>query len=84
MQTSLVDAIEKNRDRTDIQLSSGRTIRRMKMENGSYLATPTSGPQEMTPIEWTEYCQKLRDGSKVGSAISSRRFGNEPYEHETD
>lgn len=41
--------------RDDVQLSSGRIIRHVKMENGAQMATPTTGADEMTHEEWTEY-----------------------------
>lgn len=57
--STLASAIERNRARSDIKLSSGRTIRRRRTATGYFLATPTTGAQEMTEAEWAEYCRIL-------------------------
>lgn len=46
---------EKAKVHADVTLSSGRVIRHERMENGAQMATPTTGPEEMTDAEWTEY-----------------------------
>ncbi len=42
--------------RSDITLSSGRTVRHSRMANGAQRVTPTTGPEELTEAEWDEYC----------------------------
>jgi len=39
----------------NVTLSSGRVITHTREPNGSQLATPTTGPVEMTNKEWLEY-----------------------------
>jgi hypothetical protein len=39
----------------NVTLSSGRVIAHERMENGAQMATPTTGPVEMTEAEWREY-----------------------------
>jgi hypothetical protein len=39
----------------NVTLSSGRVIAHTREPNGSQLATPTTGPVEMTEAEWREY-----------------------------
>ena len=43
-----------------IMLSTGRTVKHTRQPNGSQLATPTPGPEEMTPSEWFEYCERVK------------------------
>jgi hypothetical protein len=44
----------------DIRLSTGRTVRHTPELNGSQRATPTPGSNAMTPEEWLEYCDVVR------------------------
>ena len=46
----------------DLKLSTGRTVKHALQPNGSQLATPTPGPEEMTPEEWGEYCDLIARG----------------------
>jgi hypothetical protein len=39
----------------NVTLSTGRVIAHERMENGAQMATPTTGPVEMTEAEWLEY-----------------------------
>ncbi len=48
----------------DVSLSSGRIVRHVRQVNGSQLATPTTGPDEMTDAEWEEYANVIRDRSR--------------------
>jgi hypothetical protein len=50
--------------RENITLSTGRVIGHTRQENGSQLATPLTGPYEMTNDEWTEYCSIINPKSK--------------------
>jgi hypothetical protein len=52
----------------DIQLSTGRIINHTRMDNGSQLATPTTGSYEMTNSEWLEYCSITRLKIEVNHA----------------
>ena len=65
----------------DITLSTGRVVTHERMDNGAWNAVPTTGPDELTEAEWIEYVGIVRNGV-VEPAISSKRFGSEPYEHE--
>ena len=56
--------------RDDITLSSGRVIRHTREPNGAQLATPTTGPAELTYAEWSEYCDLV-----VFNAAGSARAG---------
>jgi hypothetical protein len=44
----------------DMLLSTGRTVKHTPEPSGSQFATPTPGPPEMTPEEWLEYCDLVR------------------------
>jgi hypothetical protein len=55
----LIDLPDPRYVTADILLASGRTIRHERQANGSQLATPTTGPDEMTPAEWRDYCAIL-------------------------
>jgi hypothetical protein len=46
---------------SDVLLSTGRTIRHERHEAGYQVATPTTGPQEMTEDEWIEYSQLFQN-----------------------
>lgn len=54
----------------DIKLSTGRTITHRRIANGPQIATPTTGPDEMTDAEWIEYCEIiLRDASAKTTGV---------------
>lgn len=42
--------------RDDIKLPSGRIIRHVQEANGAQYAVPATGPDEMSELEWDEYC----------------------------
>jgi hypothetical protein len=48
----------------EITLSSGRVIAHERMENGAQMATPTTGPVEMTESEWAEYVSIINPKGK--------------------
>lgn len=60
----------------DLLLSTGRTVKHTPQPNGSQLATPTPGPEEMTVNEWLEYCDLVRPrphSSPANCARTSKR-----------
>jgi hypothetical protein len=54
--------------RENITLSTGRVIGHTRQENGAQLATPLTGPLEMTNFEWIEYCAII-DGRAKNAKI---------------
>ena len=44
----------------DITLSTGRVIVHTPYHNGATMATPSTGPVEMTDAEWAEYVEIIR------------------------
>lgn len=60
MSTIASVAVESAPCREDIRLPSGRTIHHERMGNGAQMATPTTGPEEMTHAEYADYCRILK------------------------
>jgi len=63
----------------DITLSSGRIIRHAREKNGAQLATPTTGPAEMTEEEWQEYTSIVTKNPLGGYYVSVRDAGQVGY-----
>lgn len=43
----------------DVILKSGRVVSHVRGKNGAQLATPTTGPEELTESEWSDYAKQI-------------------------
>lgn len=49
----------------DIVLASGRVVTHTRLQSGAWEAVPTTGPEELTNDEWSDYCERLLLSKRV-------------------